>query len=64
VTRDQKKLVAMVVVPIQVVLAALAWRDMSRRGDAGIRGPKRMWRVIVLLNPGNSLLYWLFGRRR
>ena len=53
----------MVVVPIQVVLAVLAWRDMSRRGDAGIRGPKRMWRVIVLLNPGNSLLYWLFGRR-
>jgi hypothetical protein len=63
VTRDQKKLVAMVVVPIQVVLAVLAWRDMSRRGDARIRGSKRMWRVIVLLNPGNSLLYWLFGRR-
>ncbi len=53
----------MVVVPIQVFLAVLAWRDMSRRTDAQIRGTKRLWRVFVLLNPGNSLLYWLLGRR-
>jgi hypothetical protein len=62
-TRDQKRLVVMVVVPIQVLLAVLAWRDMSRRTDAQVRGTKRRWRVIVLLNPGNSLLYWLLGRR-
>jgi hypothetical protein len=62
-TSDQKKLVVMVVVPIQVLLAVLAWRDMSRRTDAQIRGRKRLWRVFVLLNPGNSLLYWLLGRR-
>jgi hypothetical protein len=52
-----------VIVPIQVFLAVLAWRDMSRRTDAQIRGAKRMWRVFVLLNPGNSVLYWLLGRR-
>ena len=63
-TRDQKKLLVTVVVPIQVFLAVLAWRDMSRRTDAQIRGTKRLWRVFVLLNPGNSLLYWLAGRRR
>ena len=62
-TRDQKRLVVTVVVPIQVLLAVLAWRDMSRRTDAQIRGTKRLWRVFVLLNPGNSLLYWLLGRR-
>jgi hypothetical protein len=62
-TRDQKRLVVMVVVPIQVFLAVLAWRDMSRRTDAQIRGTRRLWRVVVLLNPGNSLLYWLLGRR-
>jgi len=56
-------MVVMVVVPIQVLMAVLAWRDMSSRSDAQIRGTKRLWRVFVLLNPGNSLLYWLLGRR-
>jgi hypothetical protein len=62
-TRDQKRLLVMVIVPIQVFLAVLAWRDMSQRTDAQIRGTKRLWRVFVLMNPGNSLLYWLLGRR-
>jgi hypothetical protein len=62
-TRDQKRLVVMVVVPIQVFLAVLAWRDMAGRTDAQIRGTKRLWRLFVLLNPGNSMLYWLVGRR-
>jgi hypothetical protein len=62
-TREQKKVLVTVVVPIQVFLAVLAWRDMSWRTDAQIRGTKRLWRVLVLLNPGNSLLYWLLGRR-
>ena len=29
-----------------------------------MRGPVRFWRVLITLNPGNSLLYWLVGRRR
>jgi hypothetical protein len=62
-TRDQKKVLVTVVVPIQVFLAVLAWRDMSQRTDAQVRGTKRLWRVFVLLNPGNSVLYWLCGRR-
>ena len=24
---------------------------------------KRGWRVLVTINPGNSLAYWVFGRR-
>jgi hypothetical protein len=62
-TRDQKRLLVMVIVPIQVFLAVFAWRDMSQRTAAQIRGTKRLWRVFVLMNPGNSLLYWLLGRR-
>ena len=45
------------------VAGSLAWRDLNRRTDAQIRGSRRMWRVIIALNPGNSILYWLFGRR-
>lgn len=45
------------------VSGTLAWRDLNRRTPAQIRGSKRLWRVLLTLNPGNSILYWLFGRR-
>jgi hypothetical protein len=63
VTVPQKRLLAAIIVPIQIVLAALAWRDLARRTDDQVRGKKSVWRVFVSLNPGNSVIYWLFGRR-
>lgn len=51
------------VVGAQVVSSALAWRDLGQRSDDQVRGPKNLWRVIVTVNPGNSIAYWLFGRR-
>jgi hypothetical protein len=62
-TTRQKWLVG-IIVPIQVLLAAAAWRDLARRTDDQVRGPKNLWRALAVLNPGNALLYWLFGRRR
>ena len=53
----------MIIVLVQVSLAVLAWRDIGRRSDRQLRGRRGVWRVIVVLNPGNALLYWLFGRR-
>ena len=52
-----------VVVPLSVVSTVFAWRDLSQRDDRQVRGSKTFWRVFMLLNTGNSLLYWLFGRR-
>lgn len=51
------------VVAAQTVSSALAWRDLAQRSDDQVRGPKNLWRVIVTVNPGNSIAYWLFGRR-
>jgi hypothetical protein len=62
-SRQRKLTLAAIVVPIQVALAVLAWRDMAWRSDDDVRGSKRFWRVVVLLNPGNSVAYWLFARR-
>jgi hypothetical protein len=62
-TIKQKRTLATIIIPIQVVSAVLAWRDLGRRADDQVRGPKRLWRVVVTMNPGNSLIYWLFGRR-
>lgn len=61
-TRQRKWLLAAILVPIEVVLAVLAWRDLDRRSDVQLRGKKRLWRAFVLINPGNSIIYWLFGR--
>ncbi len=55
--------IRIVVVAVEVVAAVLAWRDLSRRSDYQVRGKKNAWRVFISINPGNSLMYWAFGRR-
>ena len=57
------KAVLGVVVVAQTVSCALAWRDLAQRADDQVRGSKNVWRFIVTINPGNSIAYWLFGRR-
>ncbi len=62
-TKHQKMLLALTVVPIEIVLSVLAWRDLAGRTTDQVRGSKNFWRVFVSINPGNSAVYWLFGRR-
>jgi len=61
--RKPSKPVVLAIVFVQVVSALAAWRDLSARPDNRVRGNKKFWRVFVVLNPGNSLAYWLVGRR-
>jgi hypothetical protein len=61
-TPAKKKAIA-ILVPIEIVSAILAMRDLARRSDLEIRGSKRFWRIFMLMNPGNSLFYWVAGRR-
>jgi hypothetical protein len=57
------KVILGAVVAAQVVSSALAWRDLAQRSDDQVRGPKNLWRFLATINPGNSIAYWLFGRR-
>lgn len=50
-------------VAVEVASAVLAWLDLNRREDDQIRGTKKLWRVIIAANPGNSIAYWTLGRR-
>ena len=50
-------------VAVEVASAVLAWLDLNRRADDQIRGNKKLWRVIIAANPGNSIAYWILGRR-
>jgi hypothetical protein len=59
----QKRRIIAVVVVLEIVSMIFAWRDLSARGDAEVRGTKRLWRLVMLANPGNSVVYWLVGRR-
>jgi hypothetical protein len=52
-----------VLVAVQAASAALAYRDLAERPDNLIRGKKLVWRIFIGLNPGNSVFYWLIGRR-
>lgn len=58
-----KKLLLGGLLLLEVVSAQLAWRDLSWRADDQVRGSKKTWRVFMILNPGNSLAYWAFGRK-
>jgi hypothetical protein len=61
--RSNRGLVLAILVPIEICLALLAWADMGKRADSEVRGRKAIWRAFVVINPGNALFYWLFGRR-
>jgi hypothetical protein len=63
-TRSRKRWLISVIVPVEVVSCALAWRDLARRPTDQVRGNKNLWRLFITVNPGNSLFYWLFGRVR
>jgi hypothetical protein len=62
--RKPNRKVVLAVVAVEAALAALAYRDLAGRSQEQVRGPKTLWRVVIGINPGNSLLYWLVGRRR
>ena len=58
----QARVLAVVLV-IHVILLRFTWRDLRRRPDDAVRGPKRLWRVASTLNTSGAVAYWLFGRR-
>jgi hypothetical protein len=61
---DQQKVLLAVVLVVHLILARSTLRDLRRRPDAAVRGPKRMWRLWATTNTTGSLAYWLVGRRR
>jgi hypothetical protein len=63
VTRRPPKPVLIAIVSVQLVSAVLAWRDLARRTDRQVRGKKKLWRILIVINPGNSFAYWAVGRR-
>ncbi len=59
----QARIIAVALV-IHLIVLRLTWRDLRTRPDAGVRGNKRLWRMVATLNTTGSVAYWIFGRRR
>jgi hypothetical protein len=51
-----------IVLPVHLVGAVAAWRDLDRRAVSDVRGTKRVWRVACCLNVLGWVAYFLFGR--
>lgn len=49
---------------VHLLVMTLAWRDISRRSPAQLRGSKALWRAVTALNAGNVVIYLVAGRRR
>lgn len=49
---------------LHVGLAAWMNRDLSRRSDDEVRGPKLLWRAASFVNFAGPISYFLIGRRR
>jgi Phospholipase_D-nuclease N-terminal len=47
----------------ELVVTAVALRDLVRRPAAQVRGPKPLWGVGLFVQPVGSPLYLLVGRR-
>ena len=47
---------------VQVTLLTLAQRDLSIRPAEQVRGPKWLWRIVILVNFIGPLAYFYGGR--
>lgn len=56
------RLAILAAVAVQVALISIAHADITRRPDEQIRGSKRTWRLISLINFVGPIIYFRRGR--
>ena len=59
----ERRVLAGVVLAVGLVLVAAAERDLQRRGQDEVKGPKLLWR-LASLNALGAIGYFKFGRRK
>ena len=61
---SRERVVIVVLTVLQVGLLAAAQRDLGRREADEVNGPKRLWRLICLVNFAGPIAYFAVGRKR
>jgi hypothetical protein len=57
-----RRFAAILGLTVSLVIVGVAQRDLQRRSDEELRGPKLLWRVLCL-NALGALAYFRWGRR-
>jgi hypothetical protein len=60
--RPSRPVLALLIVA-HVMVTVVTLRDISRREDQEVRGPRWFWRIVTPLQMGNSAVYWALGRK-
>ena len=60
---SSQKAGVVVVGAIEVVLTALAMKDLASRPAVQVRGPKWLWSLVCLVQPVGPIAYLALGRR-
>ena len=61
---DRQKMAVLVAGSVQISLLLTALLDIYRRPAQEIRGSKRMWAAVSLVNFVGPISYFAFGRRK
>jgi hypothetical protein len=62
-TKRDPRLVA-ALIAVQAVVGPLTIRDIARRSDEEIRGPRLLWQIWGGTNTFGAAMYWAVGRKR
>ena len=57
------KVLTVVLGAAELVLTAVAARDLATRDAAQVRGPKALWAPVLAVQPLGPIAYLLLGRR-
>jgi hypothetical protein len=60
---SRQKQAAVAAAVIEAVVTAAALRDLARRSEEQVRGPKLLWRMSFVVQPFGPLAYLALGRR-
>ena len=61
---DKEQTAVLILVSIQLALAATAWADLASRPEDEVNGRKRTWAALIGINFIGPLAYFRLGRTR
>ncbi len=53
-----------VLIVLHVIVTIVTLRDIGHRTEDQVRGPRWFWRIVAPLQMGNSVVYWIVGRKK
>jgi len=62
-TKKQKAILSTGALVAQAAVAPVILRDLQKRSDDELRGPRTLWRLWGSTNLLGAAVYWFYGRK-